>query len=62
MSDCAECLKPLTDENEDKAGLLCHSCRLECSPCLACGAKDEYQSGEMCIAGEGHCPGSELWG
>ncbi len=38
--------------------------RRECSPCLECGARDEYQAGEMCICAgyKDSCHGNELWG
>lgn len=63
MKACDECGKQF-NPSESIDNDLCDTCRINCAPCLECGAKDEYQAGEMCICGgdKDDCHGVKLWG
>lgn len=60
---CTECGAEF-DPTQSIDNELCDDCRMISSPCLECGAKDEYQAQEMCLCGgdKDHCHGVQLWG
>jgi len=64
---CGECRKYFdigTSIHKDTESPLCDACRMKCSPCLECGAEDEYQANEMCLCSgnKDDCHGCDLWG
>ena len=61
---CVECGEYYNVNESIDQNNLCDYCRLKSTPCLECGATNEYSAETLCICSDDKddCHGCSLWG